>query len=263
MKLPVHIKEDGEDLSSKAVLETVQSNSIKPAIEIAAGFQTTSYNLFPACLAPRSPGNGIAYPQFSKPSLLLYPCRQRAKISCLHSHVGRQVLVASYYSSHLSPKCHLTGMPYLIWDASTGPHFIPDRVCGFEVMETGDTQKFRMCSPKNQEYFTAKEPNNNTDKDPILAPAISELSMHESSETALQRRMPGTVTFTFLQEPCLEEHLAFIFFLVLDVAISGSVSPAHTVSSFLLSPQSPLPSSPQAPFVPCMYKGATPSQALV
>lgn len=52
-------------------------------------------------------------------------------------------------------------------------HILYQRVCGFEVTETGDTQKFHMCSPKNQEYFTAKEPDKTPEKDPTLAPATA------------------------------------------------------------------------------------------
>lgn len=70
--------------------ETVQSNSIKLALEITACFQTTYYNLPPTRLAPCPPGNCNVYAQFSKLSLLLYLCRQRAIMSWLHSHVGRR-----------------------------------------------------------------------------------------------------------------------------------------------------------------------------
>lgn len=36
------------------------------------------------------PCSPLSWAQFSKPSLLLYPHRQSARISCLHSHVGRR-----------------------------------------------------------------------------------------------------------------------------------------------------------------------------
>lgn len=73
-------------------------------------------------------------------------------------------------------------------------------------------------------------------KDPTLAPTISQLSVHDSSKAALQRRMPGTAVFMCFSEAMLRG--------TFGIYLSGSVSPAHTnsvpiqgtaVSPFLLS----------------------------
>lgn len=115
-------------------------------------------------------------------------------------------MMASYYSSHFSPKCHLAGMPRLAWDASTGPHLIPERVCGFEVTDWW-YPKFCICSPKNQEYFPAQEP---TKTPPWHPPSAISLCMRAARQHC-KEECQAVLYLWFLQEPCLEEHLAFIF----------------------------------------------------
>lgn len=146
-------------------------------------------------------------------------------------------MMTSYCSSHFSPKCHLAGMPRLAWDASTGPHLIPDRVCGFEVTDWWYPKVLHMFSKEPRVF-----PCTRACKDPTLALTISQLSMHESSKAALQGRMPGTVVFMVFSGATLRGTLAFILQAV-------CVEPTQTlcqfkglpaVSPFLLSPHESL-----------------------
>lgn len=114
VKLPVHIKKGG-DLSNKAVLETVQSNSVEPDIEIAASAHSACYNLpssKPCCLLSWELPCLTSLQQTIHPSCSLQ--RQRTRIPCLHSHVRRRGNFLWHLTIHPIFPLNIT---WLVWHA--------------------------------------------------------------------------------------------------------------------------------------------------
>lgn len=114
--------------------------------------------------------------------------------------------MASYYSSHFPPKCHLAGMP--AWHEMPAQSHTLSQTEPVDLKpQINDTQKFYMCPPKNQEYFPTQEP---AKIPPWHPPSGSSLCMTAARQHCKYRQQTLLCLCVF-QEPCSEEHLAFIF----------------------------------------------------
>lgn len=159
VKLPVHIKKGG-DLSNKVVLETVQSNSVEPDIEIAASAHSACYNLLsskPCCLLSWELPCLTSLQQAIHPSCSLQ--RQRVRIPCPHSHVRRRGNFWWHLTVHPTLPLNISWMVWHAWhEMPAEAHTSSQTESGDLKSQTDDKQKFCMCSPKKQECFPAQEP---------------------------------------------------------------------------------------------------------
>lgn len=140
---------------------------------------------------------------------------------------GRQegpFLMTSYYASHLSPKCHLTGG----MRRQHRPTLFQRESGDLKLQTPAIPESFAYVLQRTKTISLHKSLTKILPKPPRWHPLCSASFPCMSSKTASQGRTPGTVTFASLQEPRLEEHSASISVLVLGVAISGNVRPAHT-----------------------------------
>lgn len=108
-------------------------------------------------------------------------------------------------TSNFSPKWHLAGVPRLEWDASTGPHLTPDRVCGFEVTDWWHPKVLCVLSKEPRVF-----PCTRACKDPTLAPVSASSLCMRGARQHHKEECQALLYLCVFQEPCLEEHLAFI-----------------------------------------------------
>lgn len=232
VKLPVHIKKGG-DLSNKVVLETVQSNSVEPDIEIAASAHSACYNLLsskPCCLLSWELPCLTSLQQAIHPSCSLQ--RQRVRIPCPHSHVRRRGNFWWHLTVHPTLPLNISWMVWHAWhEMPAEAHTSSQTESGDLKSQTDDKQKFCMCSPKKQECFPAQEPA----KTP---PAASSLCMRAARQHCEEECQ--ALLYLWLLGPVLRGILGTYF--------PGKVSAAHTnpvaaqgaaVSPLLLSTHSP------------------------